>query len=59
MFSMHMEVWSAYNYQESVSYSGASHVHTELKKKSVSVKAGELSASSDGFGEKVRDYHML
>ena len=51
-----MEVWSAYNYQESVSYSGATHVQVgpfRAEKKSVSVKASERLASADGFGEKV------
>ena len=57
-----MEVWSAYNCQESVSYSGASRVQVgpfRAEKKSVLVKASELSASADGFGEKVSDYHMF
>ena len=57
-----MEVWSAYNCQESVSYSGATHVQVgpfRAEKKSVSVKASELSASADGFGEKVSNYHMF
>ena len=56
-----MELWSAYNCQEA-SYSGATHVQVgsfRAEKKSVSVKASELSASADGFGEKVRDCRML
>ena len=57
-----MEMWSAYICQDSISYSGASHVQVgpfRAEKKSVSVKASELSASADGFGEKVSDYHMF
>lgn len=57
-----MELWSAYNCRESLSYSGATHVQVgpyQASKKDVSVKATDHSASADSQGQEVRDNHVV
>ena len=57
-----MEVWSAYNCQDSTSYSSATHVQVgpfQACKRDVSVKASGDSASAESQAQEVCDGHVL